>query len=280
MTSFDVIRRLRRRLNTQKLGHTGTLDPLATGVLCVGVGWVTRLFQFMNDDHKVYRAIVRLGQTTETDDAEGDIIEERVVNVGLADIEAALPRFTGDIEQRPPIYSAIKVDGQRAYKKARKGQLVELAERPVRIDAIKIVRFALPEVTLQVTCGKGTYIRSLCRDLGESLGCGAHLAELRRLESGAFSIDDAVPLEEIDGDTVLIAPVEMLDHLPVVELDDWASKAILMGQKPTLPIDLEADATVRAVDSSGSLLAVARVLRDSEGARLKPVKVRPTGRIT
>lgn len=289
-SSFDVIRRLRRVLHTRSLGHTGTLDPAATGVLCVCAGWALKLMQFFDDDRKSYRATVRLGQTTETDDREGAVIEERPVDVDWAALEAALGPFVGTIEQVPPAFSAIKVAGERAYAKARRGEDVALRARPVRIDRIELVSYEAPLAVLDIDCGKGTYVRSVARDLGAALGCGAHLAGLRRTRSGTATESDAIGLDEVEtrlaaasgdvGALPWLDPWRLLEHLPAATLDDAGAAAIRQGKRvPVGVADGGPGGALVRVDASaepGRLLAVARVEeRRGALALLQPVKVRP-----
>jgi tRNA pseudouridine55 synthase len=284
-TSFDVIRALRGPLGTRALGHTGTLDPNASGVLCVCVGWALKLQRFLDEDLKVYRATVQLGETTETDDSEGRVLDVRPVVATRADIERALASFVGVIEQIPPAYSAIKTDGERAYARARRGERVALPARPVRIDAVELEHFEGPVLRILVTCGKGTYIRSLARDLGEVLGCGAHLSALRRLASGPYAIEQAVPLDELlerlkQGQPApYVKPMTMLAHLPTIKLPDSLRAHLLAGRKIGLALDeLTANAgqLVRVGDGTGRLVAVGQLERSEAGdPLLRPVKVRP-----
>lgn len=282
-TSFDVIRRLRGALETRAIGHTGTLDPMASGVLIVCVGWAVKLIRFFRQDQKVYRAEARLGVVTTTDDAEGEVVATHPVNVSAAEVEAALASFTGRIDQRPPVYSALKKQGERAYKRARRGEKVELETRPVRVDAIALESVDLPHVRFEVTCGPGTYIRSLCRDLGEVLGCGGHLTSLRRLANGRFTVDDATPLdalvEAIEAEQPpFVSASEMLSHLPTLDLDPSLRRRLCQGQRLRLASSsaIQPGSFVRICDDEERLLAVAHVEEQFDGAsRLKPVKVRP-----
>ena len=285
MTSFDVIRRLRRLLGLRALGHTGTLDPNASGVLCVCVGWALKLLRFLDDDHKVYSACAKLGEVTDTDDAEGEVIACHSVAVSEDDVAAELHRLVGIIDQVPPQYSAVKVDGRRAYAQARKGKEVTLSPRKVRIDRIDADPYVAPFISFRVACGKGTYIRSLCRDLGAALGCGAHLSTLRRLESGGATIDQACTFEQLDELVQLGTPLpvvtcwDMLSHLPAVDLSPEAALAISHGRRPQLPEHhpLDTGTIVRLRpeplgDTAQPLLAVAQV---EEGRLLRPIRVRP-----
>ncbi|MBI1371212.1 MAG: tRNA pseudouridine(55) synthase TruB [Phycisphaera sp.] len=198
VTSMDVCRVVRRRAGNCKTGHAGTLDPLATGVLIVCLGNATKAVDQLMGQTKVYETTVDLSAFTNTDDAEG---EREPVDIAAppseADVRAALDDLTGDIQQAPPLYSAIKVNGQRAYKLARQGSDIELPKRPVRIDRIDLLRYDWPMLDLRITCGKGTYIRSLARQIGEALGTGGYLTALRRTAIGEYTIDMATPLDDI-----------------------------------------------------------------------------------
>lgn len=216
MTSHDVVAQVRRAARTHfdqriKVGHAGTLDPLATGVLVVCLGAATRLSDYVMDSTKRYRATVRLGISTTTYDAEGEITAERdAAAITREQVVSSLPQFVGNIVQIPPMYSAIKQGGKKLYELAREGKSVERAGRAVHISDITLIDWAWPECTLDVTCGAGTYIRSLAHDLGESLGCGAHLTGLIRTASGSFALENAVSLDFLltnaDWETKLIRP--------------------------------------------------------------------------
>jgi tRNA pseudouridine55 synthase len=286
ISSFDVIRRLRGPLKTRSIGHTGTLDPAATGVLCLCLGWATKLIQFLDDDHKVYRAVMRLGTVTDTDDGEGHVRHMSDMVVSAEELEAVLPSFVGLTSQRPPAFSAIKVNGRRSYRAARKGKRIELPRRTVRIDRIELLRFDWPDATLVVTCGKGTYIRSLARDMGARLGCGAHLAGLRRLVSGRATIQEALNLETIftrleQGQVLPIkSPLKMLSHLERLELSSDDSRRLRQGQRPHLDdtsLGWTKGTLVRVTEEgSDELVAVGRVVGGgSQRFRVQPVKVRP-----
>lgn len=197
-TSFDVVAKLRGRTRIKKIGHAGTLDPLATGLLIVCLGKATKSIQSFQDQTKVYRATVKLGATTRTDDAEAE--EEQIrdcSHLQREEIEAAVQSFTGAIQQIPPMFSAIKKGGVPLYKMARKGQEIEREPRSVYIESIDIPDISLPYLTLDVTCSKGTYIRSLARDIGERLGCGGYLADLRRTAIGSYRADNALRIGDI-----------------------------------------------------------------------------------
>ena len=198
VSSHDVVHRARGIIPGCRIGHTGTLDPLATGLLVLGIGNTTRLSEYLISQPKQYTAVVRLGVTTTTFDADGDIMSEEDVKIDAADIESMLPNFIGCIEQVPPIYSAIKIGGERAYKLARSGKNVKMSPRSVRIDKFVMVDYCEPDITLEISCSSGTYVRSLAHDLGESLGCGAHLLCLRRDVVGPFSLHQSYQLEDIE----------------------------------------------------------------------------------
>ena len=196
-TSFDVVAKLRGILHIKKIGHTGTLDPMATGVLVVCIGKATKLVEQLSDHDKQYETKMLLGTETDTQDLTGNVISKSEGQVTKEDIRAAAALYVGEIQQIPPMYSAIKVNGKKLYELARKGIEVERKARTVEIYAIEIVKIQLPEVTMRVSCSKGTYIRTLCSDIGKKLGCGACMKSLERLQVGEFSLDHAYTLDEI-----------------------------------------------------------------------------------
>lgn len=267
MTSHDVVRRVRRLLRTRRVGHTGTLDPLATGVLPVAVGEATRIVQFLMEGDKTYRAVLKLGETTTTQDAEGEVLECRPVAGVTAEAVAAASRsFEGVIRQLPPMYSALKKDGVPLYRLARQGIEVERESREVRIDRLQILDVDLPLITLEVDCSKGTYVRTLCHDLGLALGTGAHLVALRRTRSGSFTEADCVILEELETDGTAAPPLlsvdEALRGMPALEVDAEATRRLADGIPPALASLSAAPGcpegeTVRLMHA-GTLLAVAR----------------------
>lgn len=215
MTSNAVVNKVRWAFDAKKAGHAGTLDPEATGVLAIALGEATKTVPFITDAMKAYVFTVRLGQATNTDDAEGEVIAERSERPSDEEISAALPRFEGDIEQVPPQFSAVKVDGQRAYKLARDGEDLELAARPLYVESLTLLaRPDTDHVELELVCGKGGYVRSVARDLGEALGCLGHVTRLRRVWSGPFEASDGVSLEMVEE----LAKDEALDaHLLPLE---------------------------------------------------------------
>lgn len=239
-TSFDAVRKVRRILKAKKAGHAGTLDPFATGLLILLLGQGTKLSSYLMSAEKDYRATMRLGIETDTQDLTGSVTERRpVTRLDAETIRAAAVGFVGEIEQVPPIYSAVKLKGKRAYEFARKGISVELKKRRVKILSLEIVSVELPDVTMDVTCSSGTYIRSLAADLGTKLGTGAHLRALRRLRSGPFSVNEAIDLKHIGSkgseDILLRRLIPLrgaLPHLKEVAVDDLTAKNVRNGHQP------------------------------------------------
>lgn len=220
ITSFDVVRRVRRWCGTRQVGHCGTLDPSATGVLPVAVGSVTRLVEYLMAGDKEYVATLRLGTMTDTQDGDGQVLATHPWDsIDRSALEAALTGFVGETRQIPPMHSALKRDGVPLYRLARQGVHVEREPRSVRIDAIEILAVALPDVTLRVTCGKGTYIRTLCHDLGQTLGCGAFMATLRRTRCGQFGIGQCHSVEQLEAMAATGRPLPLVDS--VAALADW-----------------------------------------------------------
>lgn len=227
---------VRRAFKAQKAGHAGTLDPLATGLLAIALGEATKTVPYMTDAMKTYTFTVRWGEATETCDAEGEVNATSSKRPSQQDITDALPDFTGSIDQVPPVYSAIKIDGQRAYDLARAGEQVELAKRPVQIESLKLT--GCPDqdrASFEVSCGKGTYVRSLARDIAVALGTQGHVTALRRIATGEVSIDHCVVAEVFDNADAdelagLLHPLEtVLSHLPTIELDESAASKVSHG---------------------------------------------------
>jgi tRNA pseudouridine55 synthase len=269
VTSFDVVATARRALGERRVGHAGTLDPMATGVLPVCVGEATKLVPFLQDGEKEYVARARLGVTTDSEDADGKILEERPVTVTRDEVERALLPLIGKILQTPPMHSALKIDGRRLYELAREGREVERAARPVEVHALTLGEFAPPEIELHVRCGKGTYVRTLAADLGRALGCGAHLIALRRTRVGAFGLDRAVPLDQLAG-ARLLGLSEALEGLPKLDLDEGSARAVRDGKlKVIAQLTPPGEGLVRLCRPDGSLLAVA----SAEGGRLSLMRV-------
>lgn len=277
MTSHDVVARVRRLIGRGvKVGHAGTLDPAATGVLPVAVGYATRLIEYLGDASKGYVGLVRLGLTTSTDDAEGEPIASAPVPQLTDDqIEAAVAPLRGPIMQVPPMFSALHHQGQRLYDLARAGKSVDLAARPVQIEALEWSRAGADSLEITVVCGKGTYIRALARDIGAALGCGAHLAALRRTFVGPFAIEAAVVLADLLAapellPARLLPPEVALAGWPAAHLDDACVRRVRNGMPVALGDlgDLGGD-YARAIDPAGDLLAVLR----REGEVWRPEKV-------
>ncbi len=280
MSSFDVLRRLRPILGTRKLGHTGTLDPMATGVLVVCVGWCTRLARFVGDDDKSYEGVIRLGERTDTDDADGAVVAtgdaSTVTDEALA---AAMSALRGDIEQTPPAYSAVKVDGRRAYANARAGREVVLAARPVTVHRFTRVGRVGDDVEFEADVSKGTYVRSLARDIGEALGCGAHLARLRRTRVGRFDLGSATTLDDLaDLDhprAALLDGERLVDFLPPMDLDERLASDMWAGRRPELP-EGSPRGLVRLRDPSERFIGVGEVVDgDGPGPLLRVVRLMP-----
>ena len=209
-TSNDVVQKLRGVLHERRIGHAGTLDPMATGLLTVFVGRATRAVEFAEHDRKRYLAGLRLGLITDTQDITGTILEKREVNVTRDELDSVLKRFLGNITQTPPMYSAVKVHGQRLYKLAREGKCVERAARSISIFRLDLMSFAEDQILLDVSCSKGTYIRTLCHDIGDALGCGGCLSSLRRTEAGIFSVSQARTMDDIIAGDYNLLPTDTL----------------------------------------------------------------------
>ncbi len=259
-TSQDVTARLRRVFQTRRIGHGGTLDPMATGVLPVFVGRATRGVEFFEHAEKTYETVLRLGMTTDTEDTSGEVLTEQEVHISRADFEAILPRFRGEILQVPPMYSALKVGGQKLVDLARKGKTVERQPRPITIHELTLLDFTGDTARLRVRCSKGTYIRTLCKDIGEALGCGGCMAELRRVQAGEYTIDEAVPLMELldceNPEVHLRAVDSMFRNYPAVTLSEKQELRCRNGNSFTLGI---ADGTYRAYGKNGEFLMLAKV---------------------
>ena len=275
-SSNAALQKVRWLLNAEKAGHTGSLDPLATGVLPLCFGEATKFSQYLLDADKGYETLMQLGVTTTTADAEGDVLEEREVTIGRAEIEAALPAFRGPIRQVPPMYSALKRDGQPLYKLARAGQVVEREPRSVTINRLELLALEGNQARLDVACTKGTYIRTLVEDLGHVLGCGAHVAELRRTQAGPFSLAQTVTLEELeqvhaDGgheavDRFLMPSDSGLEHWPLVHFSEHSAFYWLQGQPVRAP-DAPQFGMVRVQDHNGRFIGIGEV---SEDGRIAP----------
>ena len=236
VTSTAVVNKARWALQAQKAGHAGTLDPLATGLLAIAFGEATKTVAIAQEGLKTYLFTVRLGQQTTTDDAEGEVIASSDMRPGDDDIRAALPRFIGEIEQVPPQFSAVKVDGERAYDLARDGVEMDLASRPLWVESLTLVARPDPDhAELELICGKGGYVRSIARDLGQALGCPSHVAALRRTGSGGFTLADATPFNDLDrirqeGGDHLLLPLEAgLTDVPEVQVREAEAARLRNG---------------------------------------------------
>ncbi|MCC8391150.1 tRNA pseudouridine(55) synthase TruB [Paraburkholderia sp. MMS20-SJTR3] len=269
LSSNDALIRAKRLYLAKKAGHTGTLDPLATGLLPLCFGEATKFSQDLLEADKTYEATMRLGVRTTTGDAEGEALEIRAVDCDEAAVLAALPGYIGEITQVPPMYSALKRDGKPLYEYARAGQTLEREGRQVTIHALELIACALPDVTFRVTCSKGTYVRTLAEDIGEALGCGAHLVALHRTGVGALTLDGSVTLDALSDATeaerdAWLKPVDaLLSTFPQVNLSDDDTRRFLHGQRlklSTLTVTAEAAkaARVRVYSAQGRLLGVAK----------------------
>ncbi|MDD9725411.1 tRNA pseudouridine(55) synthase TruB [Roseovarius sp. SK2] len=248
VTSTAVVNKVRWALQAKKAGHAGTLDPDATGVLAVALGEATKTVPFITDALKAYRFLVRLGQATNTDDAEGEVVAESSERPSDEDIKSALSRFVGDIQQVPPKFSAVKIDGERAYKRAREGEEFEVSARPLWVEELLLTdRPDADTVELEMICGKGGYVRSIARDLGEALGCYGHVASLRRIWSGPFCTADGVTMEQVEAmahdpalDAYLRPLEEGLSELPRVSCNEMSAARLRHGNPaPVIGGDVE-----------------------------------------
>ena len=270
MTSHDVVSRVRRLAGTRKVGHAGTLDPMATGVLVLGVDRATRLLGHLMLTEKAYEATIRLGQVTTTDDAEGEVVAEAAADVVAAlteeRVRTVLEAFVGDIDQVPTAVSAIKVDGKRAYARVRDGEQVELKARPVTIHDLTVHEVALPEVHVSVRCSSGTYIRAIARDAGQALGVGGHLTALRRTAVGAFDLAVARSLDVLAEDFAVLPIAEAARaSFACLDLDEADAADVRLGRK----LDVEMSGLTALFDPSGEFLA----LYEPQGDRARAVAV-------
>lgn len=275
MTSHDVVGRLRRILGIKKIGHTGTLDPDASGVLPMCIGRATKTADMLTAQNKQYIAEVTLGSATTTLDASGEVTETSEVNADECDIQSVVTEFVGDIMQIPPMYSAIKIDGKRLYELAREGVEVERKPRPVTIEKIEILGIDLEnkKFSMKVDCSKGTYIRTLCDDIGRRLGCLAHMSALIRTRSGRFCIDDAYTLDEVEkmageGDMSFLVPIDkVFEELPKLILSSRRAKLMCNGVRISAQGIIDGEA-YRVYDESGSFLTIS----EAENGQLKILK--------
>ena len=259
-TSQDVTARLRRVFNTRRIGHGGTLDPMATGVLPVFVGRATRGVEFFEHAEKAYETVLRLGRTTDTEDVFGNTLEEKEVHISETEFAKILEQFRGKIEQIPPMYSALKVNGQKLCDLARKGKEVERQPRQIEIFELTLLAFSGETARLRVRCSKGTYIRTLCKDIGEKCGCGGCMQELRRIQAGEYTIAEAVPLQTLldtsDPEKYLRTVDTMFRNHPAVKLTPNQEKRCRNGNSFSVP---HGDGTYRAYSQTGEFLMLAKV---------------------
>jgi tRNA pseudouridine55 synthase len=281
MTSHDVVQSIRNGTGLRRAGHTGTLDPRASGVLVILVGPAVRLSEYVSASDKRYQAIIRLGGSTDTFDAEGMVTPTKdPVNVTEAQFETALQTFVGEIEQTPPPYSAVKVQGRKAYEMAREGEEVDLAPRKITVHHLEVLEWAPPEVVIDVHCSSGTYVRSLANDLGVMLGCGAYLVGLRRTKSGRFSLRDSVPLRKLQEAFTagnwyqyLIPAAEALGDWPAVELNPDEVEGVRHGHRVKV-VGEPTETKVRGVSTQGELVALMELFVGEDGTReWQPKKV-------
>lgn len=278
-TSHDIVAIARRALGTRRIGHTGTLDPFASGLLLLCLGPATRLAEYLTGLSKRYVATIRLGVATDTDDHTGAVVgsTEAWRDLDPGDVRAAVAAQVGTLDQLPPAYSAKKVGGERMYAAARRGEPLERTAVRVTIHSIELLRMELPELEIDVRCGSGTYVRAIARDIGEALGVGAHLSALRRTAIGDHQLDDAIPVDRLqEADAVhaaLLSPAAAMSHLPMVRLnpDDAARVAHggFVAHDPTGRGDLPEGATLGLTGPSGELVAIAEL----RGATIRPRKV-------
>ena len=264
MTSHDVVQIVRNGTHIRRAGHTGTLDPRASGVLVVLVGPAVRLSEFISASEKRYQAVLRLGLTTDTYDMDGNVLMRSPVNISYEELEETLKTFIGEFDQIPPAYSAIKINGEKAYERARRGEEVEMEPRKVRVDSIELLDWESPEAIIDIQCSSGTYVRSLIHDLGEKLGCGATLVGLRRTKNGRFSLRDAVSLRRlqeafVNGDWYTV-------ELTLDQVDQ-----VRHGHRVPAVEDVPIDTIARAVSEEGELVAL--VEYDPEAHEWQPRKV-------
>lgn len=275
-TSHDIVDRVRRLFGQKRVGHAGTLDPMATGVLVVCLGKATRIVEYLTDSRKQYRATMTLGVCTDSEDSTGAVISESdASSVTLDAVKHAAEQFAGEIDQIPPMISALKHEGKPLYKHAREGKTIERAARRVTIHSIDVTEFRRgehAEADLTVTCSSGTYIRTLCADIGAVLGCGAMMSRLERTQVGIFALDNAVTLDDLEASPEShVTPIaKAIDDMPSVEVDSDGRWRVLHGLSTPLDATGEPGSTVR-ISSAGELVAIGYI--GDDGASVKPKKV-------
>ncbi len=277
-TSFDVVAKLRGILKQRKIGHTGTLDPAATGVLPVCVGKATKLCELLTGGTKTYEAVLLLGCTTDTLDMEGQVIKTCPVECNEEEVRNCAEAFKGEIQQLPPMYSAIKINGRRLYELAREGKSVERKSRSVTIYELEILSIELPRVKMRVSCSKGTYIRTLCADMGESLGCGGCMESLVRTASGQFAIENAYTLSQVEElmkkgeiDSALLPMDRAFSKLEAYSVEPQLDKAVRNGSKIFIKEKFKDNEEIRLYDSESSFIGIYKY--SSENSVLSPVKI-------
>ena len=269
VSSNDIMQKVKRLFKANKAGHTGALDPLATGMLPICLGEATKFSQFLLDSDKRYVVTAKLGERTDTSDAEGQMVQSREVNVAEADILAALPAFRGEILQVPTMFSALKHNGKPLYEYARAGVIVEREARPITIFELKFIDYQAPFLTLEVHCSKGTYIRTLVDDLGEALGCGAHVTMLRRLAVADYPIEEMMPIEDLalladsfpssELDRLLLPIDTAVASLPQLNLTAEQTKAVGFGQRVKFENSQALSGLVRLFSENGQFLGIAEI---------------------
>ena len=286
-TSHDVVAIVRRTIHMKKVGHTGTLDPDAEGVLPVCVGKATKLSDVIMDGRKSYRAMLRLGITTTTEDASGEVLETKEVDFNEDRIREVVASFIGKLEQVPPMYSAVKVNGKKLYELAREGKEIERKSRTIEVYDIRICQFLPPDrVEIDVDCSKGTYIRTLCSDIGKALGCGGHMEELLRTRTGAFSLENAIKLDELKAlaeqekvEEALLTMEEALKDFPVVKVSEKSTKFLYNGGKiqerffTEKPASYKKGDIVVAYDHENNLVGLYEIIKDDTSFLIKPHKM-------
>jgi tRNA pseudouridine55 synthase len=278
-TSHDVVARVRRLLHTRAAGHTGTLDPFATGLLVVLSGRATRLARFVEQQPKTYLATARLGVATTTDDWTGEVVGDSAGGRGPPsdrEVETALASFVGAQRQRPPVFSAKHVGGERSYAKARRGEAVELAEVEIVVHRLELVEYAWPTLRFRTTVSAGTYVRTMAKDIAERLGTAGHLTALRREAIGELRVEQAMPLDALTDATPLLPPLAVLGHLPRVAVLDAEARAIGFGRAVPMPdaVGSFEPGGMMAITCAGRLIAVAR---ERDGTLYPEVVLEPAG---
>lgn len=277
ITSFDVVRKIKKLTGIKKIGHTGTLDPLASGVLPVCIGKATKIVDYIMSDFKIYETELKLGITTDTYDREGKVLSNKTVNVSKEDIISTINSFKGDILQVPPMYSAIKVQGKKLYELARNGIEIEREARPVTIYGIEILNTYIPYVSFRVKCSKGTYIRSLCYDVGEKLSCGATMWKLERAQSGSFHKDNSLILEDLNEGNIedyLIPIDEALGNYDELVIDPNAEKLLCNGVRvgdKRLLTNIELNKQYKIYSNDGRFLGLA--MRNFKGLKMEKLLI-------